>query len=162
MIFFTKNEQFVTIHSRFAKIIRIRDCQFLPFPFIYFTDERKKILLKMTSWHCFTCWLVKLWCHNMTSLVNKSADWPPNYHKILIFSPPKSLKRLRAARIDELADSNKPAKIVWNVQVKTSNQGQLRFQVFQIVFYYDVIIAPALRIIGPRKETKHKKNESPV
>ena len=45
----------------------------------------------------------------MTSLVNKSADWPPNYHKILIFSPPKSLKRLRTARIDELADSNEPA-----------------------------------------------------
>ena len=45
----------------------------------------------------------------MMSLVNKSADWTPNYHKILIFSPPKSLKRLRAARIDQLADSNKPA-----------------------------------------------------
>ena len=45
----------------------------------------------------------------MTSLVNKSTDWPPNYHKILIFSPPKSVKRSRAARIDELADSNKPA-----------------------------------------------------
>ena len=66
-------------------------------------------LEKMMSWRCFTCWLVKLWCHKMTSLVNKSADWPPNYHKILIFSPPKSLKRLRAARIDELADSNEPA-----------------------------------------------------
>ena len=46
----------------------------------------------------------------MMSLVNKSADWTPNYHKILIFSPPKSLKGLRAARIDELADSNEPAK----------------------------------------------------
>ena len=45
----------------------------------------------------------------MTSLVNKSADWTPNYHKILIFFPTKSLKSLRAARIDELADSNKPA-----------------------------------------------------
>ena len=45
----------------------------------------------------------------MTSLVNKSAGWPPNYHKILIFSPPKSLKRLHAARIDELAASNEPA-----------------------------------------------------
>ena len=43
------------------------------------------------------------------SLVNKSADWPPNYHKILIFPPPKSLKRLCTARIDELADSNEPA-----------------------------------------------------
>ena len=47
----------------------------------------------------------------MMSLVNKSADWPPNYHKILIFSPPKSLKRLHAARIDQLADSNEPAII---------------------------------------------------
>ena len=45
----------------------------------------------------------------MTSLVNKSADWTPNYHKILIFFPTKSLKSLRAARIDELADSNEPA-----------------------------------------------------
>ena len=42
----------------------------------------------------------------MTSLVNKSDDWPPNYHKILIFSPTKSLKSLCTARIDELADSN--------------------------------------------------------
>ena len=47
----------------------------------------------------------------MMSLVNKSGDWTPNYHKILIFPPPKSLKSLRAARIDELADSNEPAKI---------------------------------------------------
>ena len=45
----------------------------------------------------------------MTSLVNKSADWTPNYHKILIFSATKSLKSLCAARIDELADSNEPA-----------------------------------------------------
>ena len=45
----------------------------------------------------------------MTSLVNKSADWTPNYHKILIFFPTKSLKSLRAARIDELADSNEEA-----------------------------------------------------
>ena len=45
----------------------------------------------------------------MTSLVNKSADWTPNYHKILIFFPTKSLKSLCAARIDELADSNEPA-----------------------------------------------------
>ena len=45
----------------------------------------------------------------MTSLENKSADWTPNYHKILIFFATKSLKSLRAARIDELADSNEPA-----------------------------------------------------
>ena len=64
---------------------------------------------KMTSWRCFTCWFIKLWHCKMMSLVNKSADWPPNYHKILIFSPPKSLKRLSTARIDELADSNEPA-----------------------------------------------------
>ena len=45
---------------------------------------------------------------------HKSTDWPPNYHKILIFSPPKSLKRLCAARIDELADSKEPANyIIW-------------------------------------------------
>ena len=47
----------------------------------------------------------------MMSLVKKSTDWPPNYHKILIFSPPRTLKRLRVARIDELADSNEPAMI---------------------------------------------------
>ena len=45
----------------------------------------------------------------MMSLVNKSGDWTPNYHKILIFFPTKSLKSLRAARIDQLADSNEPA-----------------------------------------------------
>ena len=48
----------------------------------------------------------------MTSLVHKSADWTPNYHKILIFSPPKSLKSLHAARIDQLADSSEPANIM--------------------------------------------------
>ena len=50
-----------------------------------------------------------LWRCKMTSLVNKSADWLPNYHKILIFFPTTSLKCLRAARIDELADSNESA-----------------------------------------------------
>ena len=49
------------------------------------------------------------WHFKMTSLVNKSADWPPNYHKILIFFPTTSLKCLHAARIDELADSNESA-----------------------------------------------------
>ena len=47
----------------------------------------------------------------MTSLINKLTDWPPNYHKILIFYPPKSLKKLCTARIDELADSNKSVNI---------------------------------------------------
>ena len=47
----------------------------------------------------------------MTSLVNKSADLPPNYHKIIFF-PTKSLKSLHTARIDELADSNEPAKML--------------------------------------------------
>ena len=36
-----------------------------------------------------------------------------HYHKILIFSPTTSLKCLRAARIDELADSNEPAKKIF-------------------------------------------------
>ena len=39
----------------------------------------------------------------MTSLINKSADWPPNYHKILISF---LKKRWHGARIDQLADSN--------------------------------------------------------
>ena len=52
----------------------------------------------------------------MTSLVNKSADWTPNYHKILNFFPTKSLKSLHAARIDELADSNEQAKIGKNIK----------------------------------------------
>ena len=66
---------------------------------------------KMRSWCCLMCWPIKLWCCKMTSLVNKSDDWTLNYHKILIFSPPKSLKRLRAARIDQLADSHEPTNI---------------------------------------------------
>ena len=52
------------------------------------------------------------------SLVNKSTDWTPNYHKILIFFPTKSLKSLRAARIDELADSNEPAINVFDLMVR--------------------------------------------
>ena len=54
----------------------------------------------------------------MTSLVNKPADWPPNYHRILIFPPPESLKRLRGARKDELTDPNEPAIkgiVMWGV-----------------------------------------------
>ena len=43
-----------------------------------------------------------------------------NYHKILIFSPPKSLKSLRAARIDQLADSNEPA-ITWMKELLTNS-----------------------------------------
>ena len=53
-------------------------------------------------------------CHcKMMSLVNKSGDLTPNYHKILIFSQPKSLKSLCAARIDELTNSNEPAIIIY-------------------------------------------------
>ena len=52
----------------------------------------------------------------MMSMVNKSADWTPNYHKILIVFPTKSLKSLCAARIDKLADSNEPAIKRTNVQ----------------------------------------------
>ena len=59
----------------------------------------------------------------MTSLVNKLADWTPNYHKILIFSPTKSLKSLRAARIDQLADSNEPAIMsIKNMQIQTKTK----------------------------------------
>ena len=47
-----------------------------------------------------------------TLQISKSADWPPNYHKMLIIFPTKILKkRLHAARIDELADSNEPANM---------------------------------------------------
>ena len=84
--------------------------------YIYYTTRnefpshrRKKIsnhhIEKITSWRCLTCWPIKLWRRKMTSLVNKSADWTPNYHEILIFFPKKSLKSLRAARIDELASN---------------------------------------------------------
>ena len=38
-----------------------------------------------------------------------------HYHKILIFFPTTSLKCLCAARIDELADSNEPAKKFYSV-----------------------------------------------
>ena len=41
-----------------------------------------------------------------TLQISKSADWPPNYQKMLIIFPTKILKRLHAARIDELAESN--------------------------------------------------------
>ena len=51
------------------------------------------IHLKMTSRRCLTCWPVKLWRCKMTSLVNKSGDWTPNYHKILIFSPTKIFEK---------------------------------------------------------------------
>ena len=44
----------------------------------------------------------------MMSLINKSADWPPNYHKILIFFQ----ERWHDARIDQLADSNEPIIII--------------------------------------------------
>ena len=46
----------------------------------------------------------------MTSLINKLADWTPNYHKILIFFPTKPLKSLRAARIDEILGSESFAR----------------------------------------------------
>ena len=49
-------------------------------------------------------WLRVLTTTNQTIFFEK-----PNYHKILIFFPTTSWKRLCAARIDELADSNKPA-----------------------------------------------------
>ena len=67
------------------------------------------IFRKLTSWRCLTCWPVKLWRCKITSLVNKSADWTPTYHKILIFFSPKSLKSLCADSISGLTDSNEPA-----------------------------------------------------
>ena len=48
---------------------------------------------KMTSWRCLTCWPVKLRRCKMMSLVNKSGDWTPNYHKILIFFPTKNFEK---------------------------------------------------------------------
>ena len=64
----------------------------------------------------------------MTSLVNKSADWTPNYHKILIFFSTKSLKSLRAVRIDELADSNKPAIKVHCVKAVSDKETQVKIK----------------------------------
>ena len=52
------------------------------------------IVNKMTS--CLTCWPVKLWRRKMMSLINKSADWTPNYHKILIFPNQIFEKSLRS------------------------------------------------------------------
>ena len=60
--------------------------------------------MKVKNDHIVVSWFCK-----MTSLVNKSADWPPNYHKFLIFFPTTSWKRPHATRIDELTDSNEPA-----------------------------------------------------
>ena len=68
----------------------------------------------------------------MTSLVNKSADWTPNYNKILIFSPTKSLKSLRAARIDELADSNEPANMLL-VELMMGGKGGLNKKFVAII-----------------------------
>ena len=75
----------------------------------------------------------------MTSLVNKSADWTPNYHKILIFSPTKSLKSLRAARIDELADSNEPAiKVISVATVELVPGVHLDPQCVHLIFNWDL------------------------
>ena len=56
--------------------------------------QGKTLNIKMTSWRCLTCWHVKFWHCKMMSLVNKSADWPPNYHKILIFFPTKIFEKV--------------------------------------------------------------------
>ena len=45
-----------------------------------------------------------------------------HYHKILIFFPTTSLKCLRAARIDQLADSNEPAIICGPVKSERSSR----------------------------------------
>ena len=50
--------------------------------------------------------------HIPTTANNITGIVESNSHKILIFSPPKSLKRLCSGRIDQLADSNnEPANI---------------------------------------------------
>ena len=83
----------------------------------------------------------------MTSLVNKSADWTPNYHKILIFSPPKSYKSLHAVAIDELADSNKPAKSLHAARIDEladSNEPAKSFRAARFDELENVIFAFAL------------------
>ena len=65
----------------------------------------------------------------MMSLVNKSADWPPNYHKILIFFPTKIFEKIR---IDELADSNKPA-IMTKSSIVTTGTTHLDIVMFPVL-----------------------------
>ena len=61
-----------------------------------------------------------IWLVNVPTTANQIAGIEKaNYHKILIFFPTTSLKSLHAARIDQLADSNEPAKI--GKSVKLSN-----------------------------------------
>ena len=58
-------------------------------------------------------WLVSDWLRflNVPTTANQITGIDQaQYHKILTFFPTTSLKCLRAARIDELADSNEPAK----------------------------------------------------
>ena len=76
-----------------------------------------------------TTW-VWIWLVNTTQ---HSSDWlivpttanqitgieKPNYHKTLIFFPTTSLKRSHEARIDELADSNEPANVVFKIKHET-------------------------------------------
>ena len=52
-----------------------------------------------------------IWLVNVPTTANQiTGIEKANYHKILIFFPTTSLKSLHAARIDQLADSNEPAK----------------------------------------------------
>ena len=54
-----------------------------------------------------------IWLVNVPTTANQiTGIEKANYHKILIFFPTTSLKSLHAARIDQLADSNEPAKII--------------------------------------------------
>ena len=46
------------------------------------------------KWRCERSPHAVSWRCEMTSLVNKSTDWPPNYHKILIFSPTKIFEKV--------------------------------------------------------------------
>ena len=60
---------------------------------------------------CIPEWI---WLVNVPTTANQiTGIEKANYHKILIFSPTTSLKSLHAARIDQLADSNEPAKTLY-------------------------------------------------
>ena len=62
------------------------------------------------------------WLSVPTTTNQITGFWKSHSHKILIFFPTTSLKRLRAARIDQLADSNEPAINCGNTNLHTKKQ----------------------------------------
>ena len=101
----------------------------------------------------------------MMSLVNKSGDWTPNYHKILIFFPTKSLKSLRAARIDQIADSNEPANMynISNNQIKSLHVNftnllivtrEYNFSIFSVLSFF-LYASMCSRLYFPRHTSLH-------